>query len=574
MSKFVATIGIADYIVRRAKENGAGTLFGIPAVYCAPLFNAAVRANFKIVLGASDNEAGYAADGYARTQGLALLSVAYGVGIHSLVAAIAGAYVERSPIVIVNGGPDDSDINDQANHGLLFSHSGGSAHNDLDTMRPFTAFCRRVARKADLVRLIDEAFATAMRAQRPAYLELPTQWFDEPVAPPTRPIDSNVADGYASEQATKILQQLRAARSPLIIAGIEVERYGLSAEVQHLIGKLGIRWSKTLLAKGALPDGLGGYLGTFNGAKAPASVLEAISRADLIVSLGAIYGSGHAAIMKAKRNQTIRIWDGKVTFPGSAAKVAGLPGIVRALDAGATLLSVPRAGVRPARFDDHGESAWDGPRGLDVTGLAGPVHRSTAPAAAAGMDYATAFTTIQQAPFFDRSLTVVADTFLGIYPAAQMPMNWTRGFVASALWASIGHSVAAAIGCAVAATETGAGRPLVLIGDGGFQTVGQSLSTLARYNLPAIVVLFDNGLYGYEQWLLDRSYFTGTTAPKPYATLPGWSYIDLARSLGLAAAIRVDSAAALAQALTAAKQSASPSFIQVAISPRSLPNGL
>ena len=70
--------------------------------------------------------------------------------------------------------------------------------------------------------------------------------------------------------------------------------------------------------------------------------------------------------------------------------------------------------------------------------------------------------------------------------------------MACALWASIGHSVGAAVG----AWRPGGKRPLVLIGDGGFQMVGQAVSTMVRYQHNAIVVIIDNSLYGFEQYLL------------------------------------------------------------------------
>ena len=96
---------VADYIVRRLAQQQVDTLFGVPAAYCSPLFDAAIRQGMRTVVTASDLEAGYAADGYARTKGLGAASVAYSVGALSMINAIAGAFVERSPVVVVNGGP-------------------------------------------------------------------------------------------------------------------------------------------------------------------------------------------------------------------------------------------------------------------------------------------------------------------------------------------------------------------------------------------------------------------------------------------------------------------------------------
>ena len=57
---------VADYIVTRLSQQHVDTLFGVPAAYCAKLFDAAIAQGMRSVVTASDLEAGYAADGYAR----------------------------------------------------------------------------------------------------------------------------------------------------------------------------------------------------------------------------------------------------------------------------------------------------------------------------------------------------------------------------------------------------------------------------------------------------------------------------------------------------------------------------
>ena len=51
---------VADYIVRRLDQQQVDTLFGVPAAYCSPLFDAAIRQGMRTVITASDLEAGYA----------------------------------------------------------------------------------------------------------------------------------------------------------------------------------------------------------------------------------------------------------------------------------------------------------------------------------------------------------------------------------------------------------------------------------------------------------------------------------------------------------------------------------
>jgi thiamine pyrophosphate-dependent acetolactate synthase large subunit-like protein len=121
----------SDYIITRLAQQNVEAIFGVPAVYCAPVFEAAANtANFRVVVTSSDLVAGYAADGYARTLGLSAVSVAYGVGTLSLLNAVAGAYIERSPVVVINGGPSQARIDQQNNTGILFSHSMGQPHSN------------------------------------------------------------------------------------------------------------------------------------------------------------------------------------------------------------------------------------------------------------------------------------------------------------------------------------------------------------------------------------------------------------------------------------------------------------
>jgi len=85
------------------------------------------------VVTASELEAGYAADGYARTKGLGAASVAYGVGSLSMINAIAGAYVERSPVAVINGGPTSQNLSNLHQFDVVFSHSIGQDATDLTT---------------------------------------------------------------------------------------------------------------------------------------------------------------------------------------------------------------------------------------------------------------------------------------------------------------------------------------------------------------------------------------------------------------------------------------------------------
>jgi indolepyruvate decarboxylase len=171
----------------------------------------------------------------------------------------------------------------------------------------------------------------------------------------------------------------------------------------------------------------------------------------------------------------------------------------------------------------------------------------------------------------DGSSLVIPDTFLGTYAAADLPVKGRDGFLCSGVWASIGHSVAAALGASFGSTR----RPLVLCGDGGFQMTAQALSTTARYGRNPVVLLIENGIYGYEQFLLDPSFFASAAKPPiPYDELNDWNYVKLAEALGFQFAQAVSTAAALDAALAAAKAHNGPGLIVAQVNPHGLPKEL
>jgi indolepyruvate decarboxylase len=102
--------------------------------------------------------------------------------------------------------------------------------------------------------------------------------------------------------------------------------------------------------------------------------------------------------------------------------------------------------------------------------------------------------------------------------------------------------------------------------------ITQALSTMARYRLSPVVVLVDNGLYGYEQYLIDKRYFQNpSTLPQPYVELNRWDYAALARAMGLTSVFDVSTPDGFRNALAAAKSFAGPVAPERCIGTRGCP---
>ena len=168
---------VADYIVRRLAQQQVDTLFGVPAAYCSPLLDAAIRLGMRTVVTASDLEAGSAAD--ARTKGLGAASVADGVGALSMINAIAGGFVERSPVVVVNGGPTPGALSNLHQFDVVPSHSIGQDATDLSAYKLVTPSAARAGTVAEVPPpVVDAAIASAIRTKRPSYIRINTGIWD------------------------------------------------------------------------------------------------------------------------------------------------------------------------------------------------------------------------------------------------------------------------------------------------------------------------------------------------------------------------------------------------------------
>ncbi|POM25953.1 Alpha-keto-acid decarboxylase [Actinomadura rubteroloni] len=535
------TFTVADYVLTRLAQQRVDALFGVPGAYCADLFGATAAHGITAVVTASDLEAGYAADGYARTKGLGAVAVANGVGVLSMINAIGGAFVERSPVVVLNGGPSCAHLDKLKKFDVLFSHSTGRPDADLTAYKLVTASAVRAEKAADVPALVDGALTTALRTKKPVYVEIAEDLWTKACPSPTGSLSAAVPpSGTEKQLAAAIVAQIRAATSPVLLIGAEVQRYGLADRVADLIAKLGVRWSSALLAKSTLPEQGNGWVGVYDPPHSAPAAADAVEHADLLVTLGCVFPSGYAHLVTGGSDHIIAAYDGKVKIRTGAKQNAEIGALVTAL-----VTEAAKAPPRPSP----------------------PALTSPAPGPPTGaLTYRGVFERIAAA--LDASWIVVPDIFLGVYSAANLPVKGRDAFLCSAVWASIGHSVAASVGAAFGSSR----RPLVICGDGGFHMTAQALSTMARYNRNPVVIVIDNALYAYEQFLVDGDYFTHPgTPPTPYLTLNKWNFTQLAQGLGLTSAQSVNTEADFDTALAAAKASAEPALIAAEIDPHDLP---
>jgi indolepyruvate decarboxylase len=122
---------------------------------------------------------------------------------------------------------------------------------------------------------------------------------------------------------------------------------------------------------------------------------------------------------------------------------------------------------------------------------------------------------------------IVADSSLSIFPLSNVLVDKNQ-FISQIGWSSFGYSMSAAIG-----VELSKKRPIIFIGDGGFQTSFRSLVELKKFNSKAIVFLFNNGTNSLGQWKENPIIFKN---PKDefdqHNIVTRWDYEELIESIG------------------------------------------
>jgi indolepyruvate decarboxylase len=545
----------ARYVLRRLKAHGAAVLFGVPGTSCEKLFRYAESEGVKVVVNSSELEAGYAADGYARIRGLAAVSVSYGVGTLSLVNAIAGAFVERGPIVVVSGGPGVSDLWTERHLDALFAHSTGRPSTDLRVMEQVAAFAARAETILEVPKLVDCAITTALREQRPVYIEVAQDlWTEMCPAPPGMLDFSRPATGHEEQVAAAVVERLDAAVRPAILFGEEISRYRLQHEALAVLGQTGLPWATTLLGKGVLPEDEPNFVGVYDSDLAPKPVREVVENADLLLALGCVFGVDHSLLVKQSWPRIVHALDGVVRVQEQPPERAELAAFLRALANVAKPQSVARLSpaIAAGDYKDRRRS-WAVASAEDTTSV---THEAL-------------FAEIDQR--LSDGWFLVLDTCLGSYPGADLNIRRMGRFMGDPVWLSIGHSVGAAVGVSFAIDDP----LLVICGDGGFQMTVQALSTLAKVakrGQSVLVLVIDNGIYAIEQWLIDKKYFKDRHHPGlPFVRLNRWDYALLAKALGAKASWHVSDRETLRHALQEALHTAGLGVLSVSIDPRDLP---
>jgi indolepyruvate decarboxylase len=483
---------IGDFLLRRLQEAGIRHLFGVPGDYNLELLQQLQDTGaLKWVGTCNELNSPYAADGYARLNGLGALLVTNGVGPLSAINGVGGSYSEHVPVICIAGSIPLRSID--RSQGMHHTMADGGWDHFLDAYAHVTTAQARLTPR-NAAAEIDRLILAAWREKLPVYMELPSDIAYLDIEVPTDPLV--LAEPFSAPERLRscvgaITTRLTEATSPAILVDADADRFGVASELMELAEKMQAPVAVINAAKAVIDETFPHYVGVYNGKASEPHAREAVETSDCLLAIGyrpiEVTTDDFSASLPAN---TIHARGYSVDVGGDNYQGVTLKEVLKGV-----IDAVPRSTNRAPR--------------------------QVAPAISATHAHADGSAKLTQAAYWQAMQGYLCEgdvlfvdngtsfTLLGL----KLPPKCT--FVGSINWGSIGYSVGALLGTLTAAPER---RHILFVGDGSFQVAAQELSTILRHDHKPVIFLI-NGGYTIERGYLGKD--------ETYNDIANWAYADL-----------------------------------------------
>ncbi|MEN6452249.1 MAG: thiamine pyrophosphate-dependent enzyme [Thermoguttaceae bacterium] len=483
---------IGDYLIHRMQDFGVRDVFGIPGDYVLAFYGMLEKSRLRLIGCTREDCAGFAADAYARTNGIGAVCVTYCVGGLSLCNSIAGAYAEKSPVVVISGAPG---VRERFADPMLH-HRVKDFRTQADVFRHLCCAEAELNDPHTALREIDRVLATVVRRRRPGYIELPRDMVAVvPDGPHTPVCKEPVSDPETvSEAVGEATRRIAASQRPIILAGVEIHRFGLQCELLEFAQGARIPIAATMLGKSVVGERHPLFAGIYEGALGRQEVTRFVEESDCIILLGEFLTDINMGIFTAHLDPTRCIFATSETLRISRHHYNGV--LLKDF-----IVGLHKAGLRAP------------PRPLPLTAERAEELFQLRPNEPIKIRRLIA--RLNQA--LDGTMIVIADPGDALFASSELQVHRQTEFLSPAYYTSMGFAVPAALGAMVARPNR---RPVVLVGDGAFQMTGMELSTVVRYGFHPVVLVLDNQGYGTERMLLPGEHKFNDVHPWRYAKVP------------------------------------------------------
>lgn len=479
----MSTIG--QYLASRLQQIGVKDYFAIPGDYNMSLLDELLsNKNLNMINCCNELNAGYAADGYCRANGIAAMVVTFSVGGLSAINAITGAYAEDLPVIIISGGPN---TNSAPAHQLLHHTTGKHDFRYVrDMFEKVTTNAVIIDDVQTAAYLIDKAIASALRHQKPVYIEIACNLTNYPLesAQPLGFLNVDKSDALSLQAAVDAAATLlNNAKKPTLVAGVKLRPGKAISAMQTLIDASGYGVAAMPTAKGFIDETQNNYMGIYWGAISSPSCANIVESSDAYLFAGTVltdYSStGYSMVINPKKLITANV--DSVVVAGVTFNQVLLADFLTAL---AKKVSHNTASCEAFKCV-QGEAEMYLPA-IDTNSI----------------KVRNLYAHIEK--ILDVNSSVIVDTGDSWFNSMRLHLPKGCAYEIQMQYGSIGWSVGATLGYALATKNKR--RVISCIGDGAFQMTAQEVSTMLRYKINAIIFLINNGGYTIEEEIHDGDY--------------------------------------------------------------------
>ncbi|MFP4099419.1 MAG: thiamine pyrophosphate-dependent enzyme [Coleofasciculus sp.] len=378
---------------------------------------------------------------------------------------------------------------------------------------------------------IHRALDYATTFKRPVYLEIPRDqvYADIEETDYRSPSVKHTQPDSLAEALAETLEMLEQAVSPVILAGIEVHRFGLEDKLLALAEKLGVPVSSTMLGKSVFPEGHPHYIGIYNGKAGEPDQRKLVEESDCLLMLGTFLTDINMGMFTAQLDPARTIY---ATSERIAIKHHEYPNV---------------------RFEDFISALSSSPKlpHHDPSGIT-PMKPRVAPCEGKISMNSLLYELNQ---FIDSNKLLVLDVGDTLFAADDIQMKDGTSFLCPAFYASMGFGIPGTIGAQVAEPSQ---RAIALVGDGAFQMTGMELLTAKRLGLNLIVIVINNGSFASLRAMGHQD--------ASFVNIPSIDYAQFAEVLG-GCGVVVETSEQFRQGLRVAQESNTFSILDVRLLP-------
>lgn len=509
---------ISSFLMDKLSNYNVKHIFNVPGDYSLNLCkNFENNKKFKLVGCTTEENAGFAADGYARVNGLSAVLVTYSVGGFRLINPIGGAFAEKSPVIVISGSPGLKERNTDT----LLHHSVGDFNSQYNIFKNITCASTIIDDVNKGAFEIERCIEAARKYKRPAYIEIPRDQVDlicnyDPYTVGT-PVNKKSDPEKLREIVSEVVSIIKNAKNPVLWVGVEISRYNLGTTLTKWAEYHNIPLATDILGKSSISEKHPLSMGVYSEGLSKKPVIDYFNSSDCIIMLG---------VMTTDMNL------GFMPLPHSKNKLINI---------NTNKFDVKNHSYTEIFFDDFVNELCK--TNIDIkNNFINPLDKNLPKWESGDCKLTTARLMEKLNSILDESNCVIADVGDSLFGSQDIIVHEEDRFIAPAFYTSMGFAIPASLGVQCAKPNL---RPVVIVGDGAFQMTGQEISTIIRQKLNPIIIVLNNDGYGTERILLEGE----------FNDILRWNYHKVMDVFGEGKGVKVETELELDRAITEALES-------------------